>query len=42
LTEGGEIRGDKLNGENNQPVGADTFGDAPITLPPPINEPAPY
>ena len=42
LTEGGEIRGDKLNGDNNQPVGIDTFGDAPITLPPPINEPAPY
>ena len=42
LTEGGEIRGDKLNGDNNQPVGIDSFGDAPITLPPPINEPAPY
>jgi len=42
LTEGGEIRGDKLNGENNQPVGVDSFGDVPITLPPPINEPAPY
>ena len=40
LTEGGEIRGDKLNGENNQPVGVDSFGDVPITLPPPINEPA--
>ena len=42
LTEGGEIRGDKLNGENNQPVGVDAFGDAPIYLPPPINGPAPY
>ena len=42
LTEGGEIRGDKLNGENNQPVGVDAFGDAPISLPPPINGPAPY
>ena len=42
LTEGGEIRGDKLNDENNQPVGVDSFGDAPITLPLPINEPAPY
>ena len=42
LTEGGEIRGDKLNSDNNQPVGIDTFGDAPITLPPPINDPSPY
>ena len=39
---GGEIVGSKINGDNNQPVGVSTFGDAPIELPPPINTAAPY
>ena len=39
---GGEIVGSKNNGDSNQPVGVNTFGDAPIELPPPINSPAPY
>ena len=39
---GGEIVGSKINGDSNQPVGVNTFGDAPIELPPPINTAAPY
>ena len=38
----GEIVGSKINGDSNQPVGVNTFGDAPIELPPPINTAAPY
>lgn len=42
LEMGGEIVGSKINGNSNQPVGVNTFGDAPIELPPPINTAAPY
>jgi len=39
---GGEIVGSKINRDSNQPVDVNTFGDAPIELPPPINTAAPY
>lgn len=39
---GGEIVGSKINGENNQPVGVDAFGDTPVELPSAINSSAPY
>ena len=39
---GGEILGSKINGDNNYPIGVNTFGESPIELPPPINSPAPY
>ncbi len=42
ITEGGEILGSKVNGDNYQAVGGDSFGDAPMELPPMINGPAPY
>lgn len=42
ITEGGEILGSKVNGENYQTVGGEAFGDVPVELPPTINGPAPY
>lgn len=42
ITEGGEIRGSKVNGNNYQTIGGEAFGDVPMELPPAINGPAPY
>lgn len=42
INEGGLIYGSKINGENSQPVGIDSFGEVPVELPPTINGPAPY
>ena len=42
LEMGGEIVGSKINGDSNQPIGVDVFGDTPIGLPPEIKTPAPY
>ena len=39
---GGEILGSKINGDNNHPIGLNTFDESPVELPPPINSPAPY
>lgn len=42
ITEGGEIRGSKVNGDNYQTIGGEAFGDVPMELPLAISGPAPY